>query len=84
MQVGGIGAYSYQPYIYNTNTLSARSMDKIQAIDSDLSSAKTDFSFLSEEAVNINPLQKGETPDFAGIFAAQMQMSRMNEARIFG
>ena len=43
MQVGGIGAYSYQPYIYNTNTLSARSMDRVEAIDSDLTSAKTDF-----------------------------------------
>lgn len=84
MQVGGIGAYSYQPYIYNTNTLSARSMDRVQAIDSDLTSAKTDFSSLSDEVLNTNPLKKGETLDFAGIFAAQMQMSRMNEARIFG
>lgn len=84
MQVGGIGAYSYQPYIYNTNTLSARSMDRIQAVDSDLTSAKTDFSSLSEKVLNTNPLKKGETPDFAGILASQMQMSRMNEARIFG
>lgn len=84
MQVGGIGAYSYQPYIYNTNTLSARSMDRIQGIDSDLTSAKTDFSSLSEEVLNTNPLKKGETSDFAGILASQMQMSRMNEARIFG
>ncbi|MBQ1172595.1 MAG: hypothetical protein IIX48_08385 [Lachnospiraceae bacterium] len=84
MQVGGIGAYSYQPYIYNTNTLSARSMDRVEAIDSDLISAKTDFSSLSEEVLNTNPLKKGETSDFAGIFASQMQMSRMNMARIFG
>ena len=84
MQVGGIGAYSYQPYVYNTNTMSARSMDRIQAIDNDLTSAKTDFSSLSEEDLNINPLKKGGTYDFAAIFATQMQMSRMNEARIFG
>lgn len=84
MQVGGIGAYSYQPYVYNTNTMSARSMDRIQAIDSDLTSAKTDFSSLTEEVSNQNPLNKGETPHFADIFASQMQMSRMNEARIFG
>ena len=48
-------------------------MDRVQAIDSDLTSAKTDFSSLSEGVFNTNPLKKGETPDFAGIFAAQMQ-----------
>lgn len=84
MQVGAIGGYSYQPYIYNTNTMSARSMDKIQGIGDDLTSAKTDFSFLTDEEQNINPLQKGQTANFADIFAQQMQMSRMNANRIFG
>lgn len=84
MQVGAVGAYSFQPYIYNTNTLSARSMDKIKGIGSDLTSAKTDFSSLSDDDLNTNPLKRGETLHFADIFASQMQMSKINEARIFG
>lgn len=84
MQVGAVGAYSFQPYIYNTNTLSARSMDKIKGIGSDLTSAKTDFSSLSDDDLNANPLKRGETLHFADIFASQMQMSKINEARIFG
>lgn len=82
MRVGAIGGYSYQPYIYNANSVSSRSMDKIQGIGSDLTSAKTDFSSLVNEEENINPLKKGETPNFAEIFDMQMQMSRMNASRI--
>lgn len=83
MQVGAISGYLYQPYIYNTNALSASSMDKVRAIGDDVTSAGTDFSSLVDDVQNINPLQKGETANFADIFEQQMQMSRTNAARIF-
>ena len=34
----GIGAImAYQPYIYNTNTVSAKSLEKIQGVNNDVS-----------------------------------------------
>lgn len=82
MGVGAISGYAFQPYIYNTNTVSAKSLNKISAISDDLTSAKTDFTSLYSEEQNINPLKKGETANFAEIFEQQMQMSQMNASRI--
>lgn len=82
---GGIGAVSFQayrPYIYNTNTVSGNSLSKVKAIGDDLLASKTDFSGMTEEEENINPLRKGETANFADVIAIQMQMSRMNADRI--
>lgn len=81
MQVGAIGSASFMPYIYNTNNVSRASMNKIQGIGEDLLDSKTDFSALSSQE-NINPLKKGQTLDFAGIMSMQMEMSRMNAARV--
>lgn len=81
MQVGAIGSASFMPYIYNTNTVSRASMNKIQGIGDDLLDSKTDFSALSKQE-NINPLRKGQTLDFAGIMSMQMEMSRNNAARV--
>lgn len=80
MQIGAIGGYSYQPYIYNSNTLSVDSMDKISAIGDDMSASDIDFSSLVDDVQNINPLQKGETANFADILEQQMQTSRVNAA----
>ena len=81
-----IGAVSMRPYIYNTNGVSSKSMNKIAAIGDDVTSSKLDVSALvSDDAKrqqNMNPLKPGQSLDFAGILQMQMQMSRMNEARV--
>jgi len=80
MQIGAIGAMNYTPYIYNTNTVSRASMNKISGISDDLLDSKTDFSALSGETTN--PIKKGQSLDFAGIIQEQMQMSRLNASRV--
>lgn len=80
--IGSIGSQVYQPYIYNTNTLSGNSLSKINPIGHDLLSSKTDFSGMTEEQETLNPLKRGETSNFADVLAMQMQMGRMNADRI--
>lgn len=79
-----VGAISFQPYIYNTNSLSSSSLNKISGISDDLTSQKTDYSGLTdtEENVNSNPLKRGESASFMDILAMQMQMGRNNAARV--
>ena len=79
MRVGAVGTNLYQPYVYNTNTLSRASMNKISPIGDDLLSSKTDFE--KAPAVNENPLKMGETKDFSGLLDMQMQEARVNAAR---
>lgn len=79
MRVGSLG---FAPFIYNTNMLSGSSLSKVSAIGDDLTSAKTDYSALTDASLNINPLGKGETANFIDILGMQMQMSRMNESRV--
>ncbi len=81
MQIGAIGATPYTPYIYNTNTVSRASMNKIKGIGEDLLESKTDFSALSSQETT-NPIKRGQSLDFAGIMSMQMEMSRMNAARV--
>ncbi len=84
----GIGAISgYQPYIYNTNSVSANSLNRISAVENDVTSShikpdRTLSDIYSQET--INPLERGETADFAGILAMQMQMGRNNADHLFG
>lgn len=81
-----IGAVSFQPYVYNTNAISSKSLNKISAISDDALDSKTDISALTslgkENNEVTNPLKRGETLDFAGILEQQLSMSRMNAARI--
>ena len=81
-----IGAVSMNPYIYNTNAVSSKSLNRISAIGSDVTQSKMDVSaLLSDDAKkqqNVNPLKPGQSLDFAGILQMQMQMSRLNEARV--
>lgn len=78
-----IGALSFQPYIYNTNRLNSASLSKVTGIDdSDLTSAKTDYSDLTDMSLNENPLRRGETSNYVDVLAEQMSMSERNEARI--
>lgn len=82
MRVGGIGSAMVQPYIYNTNTVSRNSLNKVSGISDDVTKSKTDFSGLSESGKNTNPLRMGETKDFAGILAQQFFTGQMNAARV--
>lgn len=78
-----VGAISFQPYVYKTNAVSSLSLSKVNAIGDDLLASKTDFSGLTkDDAVNVNPLRKGETANFADILTMQMQMGRMNAERV--
>lgn len=79
MQIGALG---FSPYIYNTNSISRSSMGKVSPISPDVQSQKTDFSGLTSEIENINPLRQGETPNFTDILSMQMQIGRNHAARI--
>jgi hypothetical protein len=79
MRIGAVGA---SPYVYNTNAVSSASLNKIQGIGSDTTASKSDFSGLTETAVNENPLKMGETKNFVDIMEMQVQMGRMNAARV--
>ncbi len=83
MQVGAVGTSYFQPYVYNTNTVSKSSLEPVKGVGDDLLASKTDFSALTDDGKqNLNPLKRGETADFAGIMDMQMQMSRMNASRL--
>ena len=78
-----IGALSFRPYIYNTNTLSRASLSRISGIqEEDITSSKTDYSSLTDMSLNENPLKPGETLNFDDVLEEQMQMSRMNQSRV--
>lgn len=82
MTIGALGAYGFQPYVYNTNTVSAASMNKLSRISDDVLDKKTDYSELTDESKNINPLKKGQTLDFQEMLQMQMQRGQNNAARI--
>ncbi len=91
MGIGAIGAYGsvygiQTPYLYNTNRLSANSLNPVRAIGPDVVRApKTDYSGLIGGAYpqeNTNPLKPYETSDFNGILEKQMALSRQNALRI--
>lgn len=86
MGIGGIGgAYGvgsiYPSYVYNPNTVSAKSMDKLSRISDDVLDKKTEYTN-SDVEENQNPLKKGQTIDFEGIVAKQMQQGQNRAARI--
>lgn len=83
MTIGAIGAYSFQPYVYNTNNVSAASMNRLSKISDDVLDKKIDYSELAEEeSQNINPLRRGQTLNFQSILEMQMQRGQNNAARI--
>lgn len=86
MGIGGIGsAYGvgsiYPSYVYNPNTVSAKSMDKLSRISDDVLDKKVDYSETTAEE-NQNPLKKGQTIDFEGIVAKQMQQGQNRAAKL--
>lgn len=82
MTIGALGAYGFQPYVYNTNTVSAASMNKLSKISDDVLDKKIDYSELADESKNINPLKKGQTLGFQEMLQMQMQRGQNNAARI--
>lgn len=82
MRIGALGAMDFRPFIYNTNRLSGNSLSKVSSIGNDLVSAKTDFSGLTDEDLNENPLRRGQTANFTDVLNKQMQTGRLNASRI--
>ncbi len=82
MTIGALGAYGFLPYVYNTNAVSAASMNKLSKISDDVLDKKVDYSELADESKNVNPLKKGQTLDFQSMLQMQMQRGQNNAARI--
>lgn len=80
MRIGGIGNV-YPTYVYNPNTVSSKSMDKLSRISDNVLDKKVDYSERAAEE-NQNPLKKGETIDFEGVLAKQMQQGQNRAAKI--
>lgn len=82
----GIGAISgFQPYVYNTNSVSASSLNRISAVDNDVSDSHIKPAKPSDYGQEtVNALERGETADFAGVLAMQMQMGMNNADLLFG
>lgn len=82
MTIGALGAYGVQPYVYNTNIVSAASMNKLSRISDDVLDKKVDYSEYADESRNVNPLKKGQTLDFQSMLQMQMRRGQDNAARI--
>lgn len=84
MAVGAIGSVTstlYNPYVYNTNSLSKASLNKINAIPDDVTKAKTEVEPYSND-LNVNPLSVGETKNFADVLMSQMSRSSYKQAQV--
>ena len=82
MRIGALNTYNFQPYVYNTNTVSAASMNRLSKISDDVLDKKIDYSELTDESQNMNPLKKGQTLNFQSMLEMQMQRGQNNAARI--
>lgn len=81
----GVGAISgFQPYIYNTNSISASSLNRISAVDNDVTGSHIKPAVNDYSQETVNALERGETADFAGVLAMQMQMGMNNANLLFG
>lgn len=77
MRIGSVGVH-FQPYIYNTNTVSANSLNKISGIEED--ALKSSVAYSNDK--NENPLKPGETSNFMDVLTMQFQLGRNNAARV--
>lgn len=77
--IGNIGIISYNPYIYNSNSISSASLNRVNRISDDATDGGVDAtSIMANSTVeNINPLKKGETPNFSDILLNQMSMTAL-------
>lgn len=81
MRIGGLSSV-YPTYVYNPGTVSSRSMNKLSRISDDVLDKKVDYSGVESKEENQNPLKKGQTIDFEGMLAKQMQQGRSRAAKI--
>lgn len=81
MRIGGLSSV-YPTYVYNPGTVSSRSMNKLSRISDDVLDKKVDYSGVEAKEENQNPLKKGQTIDFEGMLAKQMQQGRNRAAKI--
>lgn len=83
MGIAPIGAVA-SPQIYNVNSVSSKSLNKIKGISDDLTRSRTDFTGLVEDyQENVNSLAKGETKDFDGLAQMAMAMGQNRAAMLF-
>ena len=84
--VGAVGSLAYDPYIYNTRQVSSTSLNRIGRISDDATDGGVDFSAVEkvEEQVNINPLKRGETANFADVLMSQMNLSQIRQSQLLG
>ena len=80
MRIGGIGNV-YPTYVYNPNVVTSNSMNKLSRISDDVLDKKVDYSQTAAQE-NQNPLKKGQTIDFEGVLAKQMQEGQNRAAKI--
>lgn len=84
MRIGAIGSFQmYQPYIYNTNTVSAKSMEAIGRVENDVTKSHIEPAAPYAQEVE-NPIPRGQSLNFVDILNSQMQMGMQNATRIFG
>lgn len=81
MRIGGIGSV-YPTYVYNPGVVSSKSMNKLSRISDDVLDKKVDYSGVESKEENQNPLKKGQTIDFEGMLAKQMQQGRNRAAKV--
>lgn len=81
MRIGGLSSV-YPTYVYNPGTVSSRSMNKLSRISDDVLDKKVDYSGVEAKEENQNPLKKGQTIDFEGMLAKQMQQGRNRATKI--
>ncbi|MCM1049549.1 MAG: hypothetical protein NC433_14120 [Clostridiales bacterium] len=81
MRIGGLSSV-YPTYVYNPVTVSSKSMNKLSRISDDVLDKKVDYSGVEAKKENENPLKKGQTIDFEGMLAKQMQEGRSRAAKV--
>ena len=93
MGISGIGGLAPvgvgTPYLYNTNRITANSLNPIQPIGPDVVRApKTDYSSLAGlsgmQAENENPLKPFQSSNFDEILEKQFALSQQNATRLLG
>lgn len=81
MRISGLSSV-YPTYVYNPGTVSSKSMNKLSRISDDVLDKKIDYSGVESKKENQNPLKKGQTIDFEGMFEKQMQQGRNRAAKV--
>lgn len=80
MNISGVG---FAPYLYNVNSVSANSMNRIAPVSDDVTRSRVDFSGLVSDSSEVqNPLRRGESSNFADILASQMALGAFQRDKL--